>query len=102
MKIPRSLEATTLEQLSNYHKACCELKDFVDKNKSKNNDKYLAKELEFKLKVCSIFSGVPKEELLEMPTAFIYEYNEQLSFLNEERKPKEISSSQRQERVRQR
>ncbi len=91
MKIPRSLEATTLEQLSNYHKACCELKDFVDKNESKNDDEYLAKELEFKLKVCSIFSGVPKEELLEMPTAFIYEYNEQLSFLNEERKPKEIS-----------
>ena len=26
-----------------------------------------------------------------MPTAFIYEYNEQLSFLNEEREPKEIS-----------
>ena len=91
MKIPTSLEAVTLEQFSDYHKACCKLKDFVDKNKNKSEDEYLAEDLNFKLEVCSIFSGVPKEELLEMPIAFINEYVEQLSFLNKEREPKEIS-----------
>ena len=94
MKIPRSLEAVTLEQYSNYHKACCNLQNFIDKNKKESEDEYLAEELNFKLEVCSIFSGLPKEELLEMPPAFIHEYNEQLSFLNEEREPKEISHFQ--------
>lgn len=89
MKIPRSLDAVTLEQYSNFHKACCKLQEFV--NSGKNKNEYETKELEFKLEVCKIFSGLAEEKLLEMPIAFINEYNEQLSFLNEERKPKDIS-----------
>ena len=90
LKLPVGWSAITLRQFSEYNKLCINYLDLLKEFDGKEEDVPEKDSLDFRLNVCSLFSGVSKEELKEIPLAFIVEYVDSLEFLTEEREPQNI------------
>tara|TARA_B100000035_G_scaffold138321_1_gene117909 strand:- start:4477 stop:5274 length:798 start_codon:yes stop_codon:yes gene_type:complete len=90
LKLPVGWSAITLRQFSEYNKLCINYLKLIDEFEGKEENIPEKDSLEFKLNVCSLFSGASKEELNKMPVAFIVEYVNSLDFLSEEREPENV------------
>tara|TARA_R110001606_G_scaffold19658_2_gene72141 strand:+ start:47 stop:841 length:795 start_codon:yes stop_codon:yes gene_type:complete len=92
MKFPTGWDSVTLRQFSDYNKACVKYGESI-KNNENITDEFLDRlDVEIKLNACIIFSGLSRDEVLELPTALVNEYHESLTFLKEERESEDIKS----------
>tara|TARA_R110002153_G_scaffold18687_1_gene64935 strand:- start:493 stop:1287 length:795 start_codon:yes stop_codon:yes gene_type:complete len=92
MKFPTSWDAVTLRQFSDYNKVCVKYGESIKENEDVTEEFLDKLDIEMKLDSCVIFSGLSRDEVLELPTALVNEYHESLEFLQEEREGKDIKS----------
>ena len=92
---PQSWDDITLRQFSDYNKLLSDYKEFCDKlnpENEKSANKILVETVTMNYAICELFSGLPNEEVYALEVALVQDYIDNLNFLREDYKTKEIKS----------